>query len=134
MRSKNQNLGEWEILSNRGYLPDELAAPEPLDELMRHSNIECHGGGQAHTADVCLGCPRYVGATRTDDRRGVNVRCWWPLSSELEPAIATDLRCDSCGSVYEVAAHPAMECVMICRECLEVSSTPIDFSELGVGD
>lgn len=133
MRNNNRKLSDWDIMSNRGSVPDELPAPEPLHELIRHSQITCHGGGQPHAADVCLECPRYVGVRRTEDSRGVEVRCWWHADPTLESVVTDDRQCDSCGTVYAVSAHPAMDCVMICRECLELSTTPMDFSELDIG-
>jgi hypothetical protein len=43
-------------------------------------------------------------------------------------------RCVCCGTISDVHAHPEMEWVMICADCLALSLSPPDYNELGVGD
>jgi CBS domain-containing protein len=52
----------------------------------------------------------------------------------VEEAMLGATRCEACGSCHGVRAHPMLEAVEFCLDCLDRAMTPADYEELGTGD
>jgi|GEM_PF-5890359 len=58
-----------------------------------------------------------------------------PMSVLAEGSSVTRLpTCAYCGSMDRLVVHPRMDAVVVCAECLDGESEPIDYAELGWGD
>ena len=127
-----------------GVAPSTNVEQDTLFEDMDDCRIQCHGGGTEHQASICLQCPRFVSCKAGADHRSVIVSCWWQreaaqperrrLARGSRLIDTATLRCVSCGSDDTVGAHPRMDNVPICRDCLDASLEQIDYAELGIGD
>lgn len=142
---KRRSREQWveRVVENTAVVPDERSGDESLFELMQAARIRCHSGGTCHSASVCLSCPRFVAGIAATDRTSVRIQCWWhadppvPRRGFAEGSGMLELpglACASCGAREEVARHPKMSNVDICRSCYETSLEPIDYTELGTGD
>lgn len=56
-----------------------------------------------------------------------------PPLSEARPIIHA-ARCAYCRSTERLVVHPRLDVIVVCIECLDGESDPIDYDELGVGD